>query len=169
MTDRKPDRRGIPERFPYKGENLTFRELSDVTGVTVPALIQYISRQGLTAEEAVERETITHDGKTLVVNEWAQLLDLRPGTLRLRLKKWPKEYALRKEKRPLDEVRDLRWMTPETPDGPVRRSMKEWSTIRGIPMSTISRRLERGWSDTQALGFAPGPKEMAKKRKTENA
>jgi hypothetical protein len=36
-------------------------------------------------------------------------------------------------------------------------------------MPTICRRLERGWNDTQALGFAPGHKEMAKKRKTENA
>jgi hypothetical protein len=168
VADRKLHAPGDPERYPYKGQHLTIEELSDLSRLPVAALLQHIKARGMTAEEAIEKETITHDGQTLTINEWVQVLDIPRGRLLWRLRKWPKEYALRKEKRPLDGVRDLRWMVPETPEGPVKRTMKEWSELLGIPMSTISRRLERGWNDTQALNFAPGPKEL-KKRNTENA
>lgn len=109
---------------------------------------------------------ITHDGKTLTIREWAQLLDITKPTLRERLKRWPKEEALRKEKRiPPNAV----WLTPDTPEGPVRRTMTEWAELRGIGMSTISRRLDRGWTHTQALNFAPAPGLSKKKRTIDNA
>lgn len=99
-------------------------------------------------------KTVTFDGETHTIAEWADRLGLTRETLRHRLKKWKLEEAMQPEKRKRD---DLHMMTANTPDGPVTKAQSEWSRDLKIPMSTISRRLGLGWDDDQALGFKPGP------------
>jgi hypothetical protein len=104
---------------------------------------------------------ITHDGKTLTINQWAKEIGISGSRLyhRLDTYKWPLEEALKPERRPRPPTY-LRHMTVDTPDGPVTKPMSQWSAELGILISTISRRLSRGWTDAQALEFDPSPREQ---------
>lgn len=106
-------------------------------------------------------EKFTHNGKTLTIYQWAKEIGVSSSKLYHRIKTygWPLDEALKLERRPRP-VTYLRFLTVDTPDGPMSKPMSVWSDELGIPMPTISRRLSRGWSDAQALEFDPSPREQ---------
>lgn len=108
-------------------------------------------------------KTVTFNGETHTIAEWADKIGITRETLRHRLRNWTLEEAMQPEKRRRD---DLRMMTVNLVDGPVTKAQSEWSRELDIPMSTISRRIGLGWDDEQALGFKPGP--MASQTRTED-
>lgn len=179
--DDNPTRDG-PILITHEGETHTLWDWGKIKGISYQTLYQRIYTLKWPIEAALtkrrrypipppkrtkpvrvvvagEGETFTHNGKTLTIIEWGKVLGIPPDTIRRRIKDlgWPLEDALKPIRRPSHASRTLHWMTAETPDGPVTKPMSQWSAELGIPMSTISRRLARGWSDTQALNFAPSP------------
>lgn len=181
--DNRSDDTDGPETLTYNGETRTLWEWAQVTGISYQKLYQRVRKLKWPPEEALKKhrrlnrprprphnarivvagegETFTHNGETRTIIEWARIVGIRPDKLYRRIKKlgWSLDDALKPQRR-RRPAHTLRWMTAETPDGTVTKPMSEWAAERGIPMSTISRRLGRGWTDTQALEFAPSPREQ---------
>ncbi|WGR62518.1 hypothetical protein E3U26_17315 (plasmid) [Paracoccus ferrooxidans] len=94
-------------------------------------------------------KTLTHQGETLTISEWADRLNLQPDTIRIRLKNGASiEEALSADKRhTVRKDRQPRWITynGET------RTVKDWSQRLGLKPVTIHYRLYRGATAAEAL------------------
>lgn len=173
MNDRPGRKRGRkPTLYPYQGRRLSLPELHRLSGVPVETLRDRIDA-GMTAEEAAHNDLyrtshyealrVTYKGKTRTLEDWADLAWVKKrGITRNKLYArlfqlgWSKEEAFGDVPRARPGTTKI---TVETPTGPVTKTMSQWATERGIPLSTISVRRSRGWTDAQALGFEPGPQE----------
>lgn len=167
-----------PKLYIHNGESKSVREWAELAGVS-PDAMRYRLKV-MTVEDAlnvvprkpfVQRtdkpgeclsplpEKFAYAGQEYTIDGWANLTGINNQVIRQRIKvlKWPLGQALGFEPRPPKIYRTL---TAKTPDGPVTKSMSAWSKERRISMSTIGRRLGLGWSETQALGFEPGPMEQ---------
>ncbi len=97
----------------------------------------------------------TSDGRTATMAEWARLTGIDYRTIQFRHKSgWSPDEVLGFSKRESLVLQNL------TASGGERHSIKEWSKITGIHISTILHRVKSGWSDDQSLGFAPSPSEI---------
>lgn len=179
MGDQSEARRGRkPTLYPYKGQRLSLAELHRISGWSIKTLRQRIS-DGMTAEQAVDPEQyrqdnpppdkpepllVSYKGEERTLEEWVGLdwmkrRKITKGKLYARLFQlgWTKEEAFGDAPRTRPGTKTI---TIETPDGPVTKTMTEWADHTGIPLPTISIRRSRGWSDAQALEFAPSPSEL---------
>lgn len=90
--------RDAPKRYPYKGEMLTARQLSELSGINAQTLRNRIERMGMTAEEAVNtpaRGTHLYKDEWKTIKELAELAGIKPNTLSERLHKgWSVEEAV---------------------------------------------------------------------------
>jgi len=148
---------------------LTIRELSESTGLTISTIRYRIKVVGLSPAEAIKDaqvaflsllspsdqepvETFSHQGEDLTLAELAKKVGISKPTLYQRIKVlgWTIEEATDPKRRIKPNAH---MMTGDTLQGPVTKSMKEWSEDLGIPLSTISRRLGLGWTDNEALEF----------------
>lgn len=174
MNDQPGKRRGRkPKLYPYQGKRLSLAELSRLSGWSINVLEKRIGR-GLTAEEAAHNDLyrrnyyqalpVIYKGETRTLEDWASLdwmkrRKITKSKLYARLFQlgWALEEAFGDAPRARPGTKKI---TIQTPDGPVEKTMSEWADHTGIPLSTISVRRSRGWTDAQALEFEPGPKEL---------
>lgn len=177
MNDQSEERRGPkPKRYPYKGQMLTVAELAELSGWSDTLIYERIAL-GLTAEEAVKRHprkppppnpdsvVVDYRGEQHTLKEWSEIdwvkaRKITKAKLYARLfhdPVWTKEEAFgdAPRKRP-----GTKTITIQTPDGPMTKTMSEWSRYTGISRSKISLRRSRGWTDAQALEFEPSPSEL---------
>jgi hypothetical protein len=109
------------------------------------------------------KRTVTIDGQEYTVSEAARMTGISRNAMHQRLFKygWTDEEATVKEKRPSPPRKPKLFLTVKTPDGPVKKSAKEWAdAMPGDPLANLNRvclRHRRGWSDAQALGVDPPP------------
>lgn len=176
MGDQSRKKQGPgPKRYPYKGQMLTVAQLAEISGWSDSTIYERIN-SGLSAEQAVKRLpkkppppnpdslVIAYRGEERTLAEWAKvdwvkLRQITKAKLYARLfhdPVWTKEEAFGDAPRIRPSTKKI---TIDTPDGPVTRTRSEWAKDRGIPLSTISVRISRGWTDAQALEFEPGPQE----------
>lgn len=97
-----------------------------------------------------DKRTITLDGRTQSVTEWARELGLIAETIYLRLNSGKSAAEALSTKR-----RGL------TING-VTKTAEEWSKLSGIPRSTILKRVEFGWPEDQIFS----PKQQGVRRCT---
>lgn len=88
------------------------------------------------------------DGETDTLRNWAKRTGLSCATIMYRIN--TKGMSIDDAFKPVSGKLLL------TIDG-ITLSSLEWSKKTGIPNQTIKRRLESGWTDSQALGFSPQP------------
>ena len=94
---------------------------------------------------------ITYNGETHNMTEWANIIGAEPTLVRNRLALgWSIEEALTT---PADRHKACRYTKQYTCNGETH-SASEWAKIRGLDVSTIRKRLQRGFTIEQALGFA---------------
>jgi hypothetical protein len=109
------------------------------------------------------KRTVTIDGREYTVSEAARIVGISRNAMHQRLFKygWTDEEATVAEKRPSPPRKPKLFLTVKTPDGPVKKSAKEWAdAMPGDPLANLNRvclRHRRGWSDAQALGIDPPP------------
>lgn len=168
MTEEYKKRPG-PQKLFYKGRPVSLEELADMAHVSKSTMSRRLNKMNLPPEQAVAKKyavserrkkgqiVIEYKGITDTLSGWAKRVGLRLETLYERLyaePTWTYDEALggAPRRRPNSPL-----MTPETPDGPVTKTRKEWSQELGISLPTIAKRVSRGWDDSQALGFAPPP------------
>lgn len=93
------------QKYLAYGQALTLKQWSLRTGISYGTLYNRMHRQGLTLEQAIEKETrkgaknnvrlITYNGETKPLIKWARETGMLPTTLRLRLDRgWTVERAL---------------------------------------------------------------------------
>lgn len=180
MNDRPGKKRGRkPTLYPYKGRQLSLPELAELSGWNVETLRRRIN-EGMTPAAATARThngkpagpstkpeaiVLSYKGEERTLDEWAEVSwvkqrGITKSKLYARLYQdpvWTKEEAFGDVPRVRPGVKKI---TVETPEGLVEKTMSEWSKYRGIPLSTISVRRARGWTDAQALEYEPGPQEL---------
>lgn len=100
-------------RYEYNGEAHTLTEWADIIGTPRSTLRRWIEEKGMSVAEALETQPreikhksyyfLTLDGRTQPLNDWARELNIRPITLRRRIKAgWSDEDVLTK---PVDKTR----------------------------------------------------------------
>jgi len=89
---------------------------------------------------------VTWRGKTMTVVAWAERLGLKEDTLRRRLKMWPLKQAMTLQlwSRRGPKGREL------IVDGKTMLVV-EWAKVVGLHVRTVYARLERGYSDREAV------------------
>ncbi|WEJ80962.1 hypothetical protein EQ718_24135 (plasmid) [Paracoccus versutus] len=94
-------------------------------------------------------KTLTHQGETLTINEWAERLNLQPHTICARLKNGLSvEEALSPDKLPTGQKsRQPRWITHNGET----RTVRDWSQRLGLKPVTIHYRLRKGATAAEAL------------------
>lgn len=98
-------------------------------------------------EAGIQRRLVTARGETHTTAEWSRLNGIPQTTICERLRRgWDPERAV------IEPVLRNGWSR----DGGLmahgeRLSLEEWSKRTGIPASTISTRLQRGWSPESAV------------------
>lgn len=160
--------------YPYQGQQVTITELAKISGWSVERLRARIN-SGMTIEQATTRSIpnprtaderkkqepiiLSYRGEEKTLEEWAGIIGIPKAKLYARLFQlgWTKEEAFGDAPR---QRPNQRIITAQTPDGPVGKTLKGWSDYLGIAESTISRRLSRGWSKEQAMGYEPSPLEL---------
>lgn len=179
MNERPGKRRGRkPKLYPYQGQRLSLSELAELSGRHLETIRRKIN-SGQTVEQAVNNDAaaqevadmslkpepliLVYKDEERTLEEWAELdwvkqRHITKSKLYARIFQlgWSKEEAFGDAPRARPGTRKI---TVNTPGGPVTRTMSEWAKNRGIPLSTISVRRSRGWTDAQALEFEPGPQE----------
>jgi hypothetical protein len=138
----------------WKGQALTVSEWADIVGLKYSTLLERLNR-GWSVEQALtlpfgsspftqksREKTLTFNGETRTLSEWAKLTGIPRGTLkgRLTVHKWTVERTLTT---PLQR-------TFLTYKGKTK-SLREWAEIVGIPRQLLSRRAGYGWSDEEIL------------------
>lgn len=109
------------------------------------------------------KRTVTIDGQEYSLAEAARMTGITLNSMyqRLYFYGWTDEQATRKEKRPSPPGKPKLFLTVKTPDGPVKKSAKQWADeMSGDPdtnLARICKRKRRGWSDAQALDIDPPP------------
>lgn len=127
-------------------------------------------KPGLSRPERTKR-TVTYNGQELTVSEAARIVGISRQTMwnRLFLHGWDDEEAMSKQTRPrLPGSNTKLYLTVKTPDGPVKKSAKQWAEeMDGDTVTNLARictRHSRGWSDAQALDIVPPPPRSRKAR-----
>lgn len=109
------------------------------------------------------KRTVTIDGKEHSVAEAARMTGISRNAMYERLFSlgWTDEEATVKEKRPFPPGKPKLYLTVKTSDGSECKSAKQWADEMDGDSDTnlarICKRVSRGWTDAQALGFAPPP------------
>ena len=160
--------RGIARRYAFRGKLLTMDELAEISSWSKTHLRHLINDKGIPAEKAVlplktdqpPKKTYEYQGRKLNRSQLARATGIPIYTLTYRLNNWTFEEAVKKERRVKPGSRLLKAMTPE---GEKEMTMAQWEAYRGIELVTISQRKRRGWTDEQALGYAPPPSRSRKK------
>lgn len=174
MKDQPGKKRGRkPTLYPYKGQQLSLPELAELSGWNVETIRARIDA-GMTAEEAAHNDLyrtnhyeslrVTYKGKTRTLEDWASLSWVKKRGItksklyaRLFQLGWTTEEAFGDAPRARPGTKKI---TIQTPDGPVEKTLSAWAKYRRIPLSTISVRRSRGWTDAQALEYEPSPSEL---------
>lgn len=95
---------------------------------------------------------IVHNGKSLTIRQWSDLLGVSYGTIAARLRLgMPVEKVLATSLRPVRAERVTTKHLLEH-DG-MRLTIHGWAKHTGIPISTLYRRLKDGWSLSDALSI----------------
>lgn len=90
---------------------------------------------------------ISYNGENRTLSEWSRLYGLKAHTVLARLTRgWSVEQTLATPPTPLNMINAKAVTFHEE-----THSIKDWSAITGIPRSTLSRRLNQGWTVEQAL------------------
>lgn len=188
MNDRPGKKRGRkPTLYPYKGQRLSLPELAELSGWNAETLRTRIN-EGMTAEQAAipfkadaepiippssrpEPLILDYKGEERTLEEWAEIdwvkrRKITKSKLYARIYQlgWAKEEAFGDAPRSRPGTRKI---TIQTPNGPMTKTMSAWAKHTGIPLSTISRRRSRGWTDAQALEFEPSPSELREAEEAE--
>jgi hypothetical protein len=102
--------------------------------------------------------TVTYQGRTQTIAQWARESGITDRTLWMRLNKlgWPIERALKKETR---LMRD-QFLTFE---GKTLTAV-QWASIIGIKIGTLTQRLNQGWTVERALTQPCGWDRLGKRR-----
>ena len=128
---------------------------------------RWATRKEQTRNRGGKRATrlYTFNNKTMCIADWAKEIGIAPQSLQKRLNKgWPLELALNPEKR--DSNYSKRVIKPEpankgktirnknskfiTIDG-VTKTYTEWEKEKGLSKGLISKRLQKGFSDYDAV------------------
>lgn len=150
----------------FNGESHTIKEWSKILGILPQTLTSRLNR-GWSLERAFNesvdkkdicktlspRKLITYKGKTLSINAWADRFGMDVKALIGRLERgWSVEDAFTKQlkseagKAPGNVGYVLRFKGEE-------HTLKEWSQITGINISTLRGRVTRGWSTDDILSI----------------
>lgn len=135
-------------------------EVCALVGLDMHSVIEQMQKQ-IAAAPTIEQlfsarkkpsrqgKTLTHQGETLTISEWAERLNLQPNTIRIRIKNGASiEEALSTDKLPTEpKGRQPRWITH---DGETR-TVKDWSQRLGLKPVTIHYRLRKGATAAEAL------------------
>lgn len=154
---------GRPEarKFPFRGEELTMRQISERTGVGLNALYQRITVMGWDVERAVSAPVKERPAARIVeafgerhpLAVWASIRGISLGALNSRINNgWAPEKALTE---------------------PVRKAMKinvggEALTVReiarrcGANECTIRKRAAMGWTGNRIMGYYSARQEAKK-------
>lgn len=128
---------------------------------------RWATRKEQTRNRGGQRATrlYTFDGKTMCIADWAKEIGISPASLQKRLNKgWPPELAFSPERR--DGAYDKRVIQYEQPnknktvrnsnckfitiDG-VTKSYSEWEEEKGLTKGLISKRLQQGLKEYDAV------------------
>ncbi len=147
-------------RYPYQGQSLTVKELAEIAGLATATVRRRLAR-GWTPEHSgnphkfkagrnpsnvpkrTRAEFYPYQGQLLTLRQLAELVGLKPSTIKGRLKKgWSVERAVVPLTRPSLTTHILEGETTN------HREMAETS---GLTKGTIISRLKRGWTPSQAV------------------
>lgn len=129
---------------------------------------RWATRKEQTRNRGGKRATklYTFNGKTMCIADWAKEIGITPASLQKRLNKgWPLEIALSAEKR--DGGDRSKWVAPTTSptkgktvrnknskyitiDG-ITKTYSEWELEKGLSKGLISKRLQQGCTEYQAV------------------
>lgn len=128
---------------------------------------RWATRKEQTRNRGGERATrlYTFNGKTLCIADWAKEIGITPQSLQKRLNKgWPLELALSPEKRDSDPSKRVIKTEPASKGKTVRnknnkfitiggatKTYSEWEKEKGLSKGLISKRLQQGCSDYDAV------------------
>lgn len=104
-------------------------------------------------------KTELYKGEVRTLSEIAKMTGVKRHVLyqRLYVLGWTMEEATG-EVPPRNRRSFVKYLTVQTPDGPVQMTMTKAAAYRGIKLPTLSKRLgERGWTEAQALEYEPPP------------
>lgn len=133
-------------RVSYKGEQVTIRDLSNLTGISYDTLYARIHDKGWSVEKAVETSLIKavqyeYQGKMYTITELAELSGIQRGTIQRRLKTGQSLEVI---------------LTPPTRGKQYEYkgqslTVTELSRLYGIHKNTLQQRLDRGISVSEAI------------------
>lgn len=139
--------------YTYQGKTATAAEWAKITGLPEATLHYRLThRKSWSIEKAlttpyspntgVHPTSLTLNGETRSVSEWAERLGIREGTLRMRIYRGHNAEAVLN---PAVDVSRIRKPLMVTYKGEVH-NLTEWSKILGVSTQTLSLRLHSGWS-----------------------
>lgn len=128
---------------------------------------RWATRKEQTRNRGGKRATrlYTFNGKTMCIADWAKEIGITPQSLQKRLNKgWPLELALSPEKRDSDPSKRVIKMVPASKGKTVRnknnkfitingvtKTYSEWEKEKGLSKGLISKRLQQGCSEYDAV------------------
>lgn len=138
-------------RYPFKGEHLTIRQISERTGVSKNVLYYRITMQGWNAEDAVAKPVrpkvtriVEAFGESHPLAVWASIRGIPQAVLKCRISSgWDPERAL------MEPVHERTRLTLN--GEPITR--RALARVCGVTEHTISSRVNQGWTGDRIAAF----------------
>lgn len=137
------------QRYPYKGEMLTLRELADIGGVGENTIWWRMHKMHMTAEEAVHakpdrKKRHLYRGEMLTMDEIAAKSGVARSTIRRRMT----EYGLSADEAAVQHDAS-EWMSKYVYKGK-HMTLARIAQVTGISRNTLVARLNQGWTLEEA-------------------
>lgn len=161
------------ERYEFQGKMLTLNELAEISSWSRTQLWHRLKREKMEPAKAVaplkadmpktkpkpngKPHLYTYKGKEYTLAQLAEIAGIPKNAMRYRVAHWTMEEAVNEV---THEWPNSKKITVMTPDGEKTMTMTQWAAYRDIELMTISQRRTRGWTDEQALEYAPSPLEL---------